>query len=137
MTKYKQKNKKPIHHYQWKFTKKVDLEYFREFEKIALSQGLHVDQILMEMVINYNERNKLSFPLVSEPELLVLLEKKGLSTTRQALRNYRRAGFLQDPVNGKWWYTDGRNIGYNATLVASFIAKRHEYPQNYPLRNLK
>jgi hypothetical protein len=110
--------------FNWKLETRDAIEALEEFQLLVLTEGKTDDHVFLELVKSYNKKNKKRFTILSEPDLLLRLEREGYSVTRQTLKKYRDQGLLVNSANQKLWFTDGISIAYNFEAVLKFIKAR-------------
>lgn len=115
--------KKPIRTFIWKMYSKADANLFETFQDLCIKQGKHVNDVLKEFAINYNEENKTSIKLVTEMEMHEALKEKGFLSTRQTLIKKRLAGDLKDKNGNDLSFSDGRNVRYNYYGTLKYFEK--------------
>ena len=96
---------------------------FERFNKLALVEGVHVTNLLSDLVKNHVETKDIPGTLVDEKQLLDELDKRQLSVSRVTLRNYRiNEKLVKDgkPI----FFTDGRNICYHLEDCLDFFIIR-------------
>ena len=99
------------------------IETFERFNKLALVRGVHVSNLLTDLVQHYVALRDIKGTLVSEIELLKELQKRDISVSRVTLRNYRLSRKLvwnNHPV----FFTDGRNVCYHLEHCIEFFEDR-------------
>lgn len=99
------------------------IERFERFNKLALVKGVHVTQLLSNLVLDHVQTEDIPGTLVDEKQLLEALEKENLSVSRVTLRSYRtREKLVKDgkPI----YFTDGRNICYHLEDCLEFFRNK-------------
>lgn len=99
------------------------IERFERFNKLALVKGVHVTQLLSNLVLGHIKESDIPGTLVDEKELLDALQKENISVSRVTLRNYRTRGKLvkdEKPI----YFTDGRNVCYHLEDCLEFFRNR-------------
>jgi hypothetical protein len=124
------KGTKRVKNFFWKVTKAKAIAALGQFIMLAVHRGMHHNDVLLEVITEYNERylrdNGLSgVKLVSERELLRLLKGTALEVSHGALMNYKRAGALDCKEPDKpAFYENSTKVVYDLE-VAKVCIRRH------------
>jgi len=121
----KKNKKKVLRHFQLKIRNKEHAATFDSFQRKMIFLGLNVTDVVMDDINGRDVRTIFDFTLLTEPEMLALMVKKGVSRTRQSLKRMRDRGELIDPITKeKLWGTDGATIIYNSEAVIKLLSNK-------------